>query len=57
MRWLIVVLLLVAPALGACQKTPEFVRAALCEPVPDTDPVEPVEPGGLLPAEAEPSGW
>ena len=35
------------------QVTPEFVRAALCEP-----PVEvPAEPGGLLPVGPEPSGW
>ena len=43
MKWLmLVVAVLVAPALGACQVTPEFVRAALCEPVPEPVVVEPV---------------
>ena len=53
MKWLIVALgLALAPALAGCQVTPEFVRAALCEP-----PVEvPAEPGGLLPVEPEPFG-
>ena len=53
MKWHMVVVGLLALVVGACQVTPEFVRAALCEP-----PVEvPAEPGGLLPVETEPSGW
>lgn len=47
-----VVLLAALPlALGACQVTPEFVRAALCEPVPEPVVVEPV------PEVSEPSSW
>ena len=53
MKWLTVVLgLALAPALAGCQVTPEFVRAALCEPA---EPEVPAEPGGLL--QTEPSDW
>lgn len=55
MKWRIVVLLpvvVLAPALGACQVTPEFLRAALCEPV-EPPPVVELPPEVL----GEPSGW
>ena len=53
MRWLmLVVVLVVAPAVVACQVTSEFVRAVRCEPA---EPEVPAEPGGLL--QPEPSDW
>ena len=54
MKWRTVALLPVVLAgllAGACQVTPEFLRAALCEPV---EPAPPVEVPELVP---EPSGW
>ena len=54
-KWLIVAPLLVvglAPLVAACQVTPEFVRAALCEPAVPADPV-----GEPVPEVSEPSSW
>ena len=54
MKWLIVALgLALAPALAACQVTPEFVRVVLCEPLVEAS----AEPGECPPLETEPSGW
>ena len=45
MKWLILVVGLLAPALAGCQVTAEFVKAPACEPVdpPHVDPA-PVVP-------------
>ena len=53
MQWrILVVVVLLAPAVAGCQVTPEFVRAALCEPV------EPPEVGDVPPlAEPGPFVW
>lgn len=52
MKWLVLLVLALAPVVAGCQVTSEFVRAVLCEPA---EPEVPAEPGGLL--EPEPSGW
>ena len=39
MKWLMLVVGLLAPALAGCQVTPEFVKALVCEPA-DPPPVD-----------------
>ena len=50
MKWLILVVGLLAPAVAGCQATVEFVKAPGCEPA-DPPPVDPA------PVATEPSAW
>ena len=50
MKWLILVVGLLAPALAGCQVTPECVKALVCDRA-DPTPVDPA------PVATEPSAW